>query len=198
MAERPTLRERIAAIRKRFRGRIRRQRKQLEDKRDEWIEEVRSKADTEHVSDRGLAFIGRFEGWRDAPYNDVAGHCTIGYGHLIHQGNCTAADRSKWGKISKERGLELLRSDAGIAEKAVRDGVKVKLNQQQFDALTSFVYNVGTGAFAESTLRRRLNDGEYGSVPSELMRWVNAGGQPVAGLVNRRRAEGALWRDGTY
>ena len=193
-----TLKERIAAIRKRFRGRIRRRTKRLEKKRDARIEEVRAKADATRVSDKGLEFIARWEGWRAQPYNDVAGHCTIGYGHLIHQGNCTAADRQKWGTISKARGLELLRDDAATAEKAVRDRVKVKLKQHQFDALVSFTYNVGTGAFGGSTLLRKLNEGNYASVPPELMRWVNAGGVPVQGLVNRRREEGAMWSQGKY
>ena len=68
----------------------------------------------------------------------------------------------------------------------------------QFDALVSFVFNVGAGAFGGSTLLRRLNQGEYKAVPAELMRWVNSGGRPLPGLVRRRQAEGVLFSRGAY
>jgi hypothetical protein len=72
------------------------------------------------------------------------------------------------------------------------------LSQTQFDALTSFAYNVGSGSFARSTLLHKLNTGDYGSVPSELMRWVKVGGGTLPGLVTRRRAEGDLFAKGHY
>ena len=72
------------------------------------------------------------------------------------------------------------------------------LTQYQFDALVSFVFNVGVGAFGGSTLLRRLNQGDYNAVPAELMRWVNSGGTPLPGLVRRRRAEGVLFSRGAY
>jgi GH24 family phage-related lysozyme (muramidase) len=53
------------------------------------------------LSDRGAEFIGRFEGWRDQPYNDVANNATIGYGHLIHQGPVSSHDKTEWGTLSK-------------------------------------------------------------------------------------------------
>lgn len=146
------------------------------------------------LSETGVRFIAGFEGFRAEPYNDPANHATVGYGHLLHRGPVTAADRKKWGSITKEEGLRLLRNDAAPATRAVLAAVKVPLNQNQLDALVSFTFNVGVGAFQGSTLLRRLNRGEYKAVPSELNRWVKAGSQTLPGLVRRRREEGELFR----
>jgi lysozyme len=151
------------------------------------------------VSDAGLAFIQGFEGFRANLYNDPAGHCTIGIGHLVHQGNCNGSEPADFrAGITEERARELLRADAAQAVQAIRTGVTVDLNQAQFDALVSFAFNIGNGAFRDSTLRRRLNDGEYDAVPSELARWVRGGGQVLPGLVRRREAEGRLFSQGSY
>jgi len=151
----------------------------------------------EHViSPAGVRFIGRWEGFRGNLYNDPLGHCTIGFGHLVHRGNCDGSEPARFKRgITRRRGLKLLRKDIGDYQAAVNDVVQVALNQQQFDALVSFAYNVGTGAFATSTLLRKLNREDYGSVRSELMRWTNGG---LPGLVNRRRGEGELFEQGTY
>lgn len=151
------------------------------------------------LSDKGAAFIGRFEGFSAKLYNDPAGHCTIGYGHLVHRGNCDGSEPAEFRKgITKKRARELLKEDAAAAAAAIDARVTVKLKQHQFDALVSFVFNVGTGAFASSTLLKKLNAREYDAVPSELNRWVKAGGQTLPGLVTRRKAEGALFRDTRY
>lgn len=148
----------------------------------------------ERLSKHGAAFIAEFEGFRGEPYNDPAGHATIGYGHLLHHGEVTAGDRRKWiGGITRKEALQLLREDAQVAERAVLDLVDVALNQNQFDALVSFTYNLGAGALAESTLLRKLNRRKYRAVPRQLLRWVNAGGEKLPGLVRRRRAEGQLF-----
>lgn len=148
------------------------------------------------LSRKGARFIAEFEGLRNAPYNDPAGHCTIGAGHLIHRGHCTVADRRAWGTISERRALRLLRKDAALAAGAVRDLVTVRLHQREFDALVSFAYNVGAGNFARSTLLRRLNAGERSAVPGELRKWVKAGGRELPGLIRRREAEGRLFMRG--
>jgi type VI secretion system secreted protein VgrG len=146
------------------------------------------------VSENGLQFIAQWESFVPTPYNDAGGHATIGYGHLLHRGPVTEADRRQFPNgITQERGFELLRADAAIAENAVRNNVTAPLNQNQFDALTSFAYNVGAEAFAGSTLVRELNAGNYGAVPDQLDRWVHSGGRRVQGLVNRRAAEGQLF-----
>lgn len=151
------------------------------------------------LSEAGAAFIGRFEGFSAKLYNDPAGHATIGYGHLVHRGSINGSEPAEFKRgISKARGLELLGEDARVASTAVNDLVKVQLTQHQFDALVSFVFNLGTGAFGGSTLLRNLNSGQYATVPSELNRWINAGGRPLQGLINRRRAEGLLFSTASY
>jgi GH24 family phage-related lysozyme (muramidase) len=150
------------------------------------------------ISDDGVRLIASFEGFRSDLYNDPAGHCTIGYGHLVHLGNCDGSEPADLRKgITRKRARELLRNDAASAEAAINDAVQVPLSQEQFDALVSFVFNVGTGAFGKSTLLRRLNKGRYQDVPGQLDRWVKAGGKTLEGLVRRRKEEGELFASGT-
>ena len=150
----------------------------------------------QRLSTAGVRFIGGFEGFRGRLYNDPLGHCSIGFGHLVHHGRCNGTEPARFRKgITRQQALALMRQDAARFEKCLNRHVRVGLSQPRFDALLSFAFNVGTGAFEESTLLRRLNKGQYGAVPSELMRWTNRG---LAGLVRRRRAEGALFRDGRY
>lgn len=147
------------------------------------------------LSTDGLRLIESFEGWVDHPYNDAAKppNATIGYGHLIHPGPVNAADRTRWRTISRARGDAILAADAHASLEAVDQLVTVRLNQHQIDALVSFVFNVGIGNFAASTLLRVLNDGQYAQVPAQMNRWVHAGGVLLAGLVRRRAAEAALF-----
>ncbi|HEU0132697.1 MAG TPA: glycoside hydrolase family protein [Mycobacteriales bacterium] len=148
------------------------------------------------VSDAGLKRIAAYEGWRAQLYEDVAHHATIGYGHLVHLGPITAADRSgPFGKgITQAQGLALLRQDAQRMVDAVRAKVTVPLNQDQFDALVSFAFNVGAGAFAGSTLLKKLNAGDYAGAADAFGMWTKSGGKVVAGLVRRRAEEAALFR----
>ncbi|TAG59020.1 MAG: hypothetical protein EAZ28_13075 [Oscillatoriales cyanobacterium] len=151
------------------------------------------------VSEAGLRFIAGHEGIRLKLYNDPAGHCTIGVGHLVHLGNCNGSEPAEFrGGISEQRAYELLRADVNTAVKAVKSLVKVPLNQQQFDALVSFTFNLGAGSLQQSDLLKRLNAGEYSAVPTELNRWVYGGGVKLPGLVRRRNEEGILFRDGIY
>ena len=151
------------------------------------------------LSADGAAFIAKFEGFRGKLYNDAAGHCTIGFGHLVHRGPIDGSETDEFCRgITRERAVTLLRKDAAKAAAEVRKSVTVPLNQHQFDALVSFAFNLGTGAFRESTLLKKLNARAYGAVPAQMNRWVNAGGRPLAGLVRRRKAEGALFANGRY
>jgi GH24 family phage-related lysozyme (muramidase) len=149
------------------------------------------------LSRAGAELIARFEGFVTRPYNDAAGHATIGFGHLIHHGPVTAADRAHWGTISRGRGLVLLSEDARDAARAVENAVRVPLSQEQFDALVSFVFNVGVGAFGSSTLLRKLNAGDRRGAADEFLRWSRAGGRVLEGLLRRRRAERALFLSST-
>ena len=151
------------------------------------------------LSDAGVAFVAGFEGFRGELYDDAAGHCTIGFGHLVHHGPRDGTEPAEFRRgISRERGLELLRADARQAAAAVERLVRVPLSQEQFDALVSFAFNVGTGALEGSTLLQELNAGRYDAVPTQLLRWVKAGGRTLEGLVRRRRAEGRLFGQGAY
>ncbi|WP_160714205.1 glycoside hydrolase family protein [Chitinophaga solisilvae] len=151
------------------------------------------------ISTDGIDLIKRLEGFRAQKYNDQAGHCTIGYGTLIHQGNCNgaASEAPYAGGITEQRATELLMERLTGFQQAVNEGITVALNQHQFDALVSFVYNIGTGAFRASTLRRLLNQGNYSAVPTEMRKWVKVRRNGVLvdsqGLINRRNAEIELW-----
>ena len=149
------------------------------------------------VSNRGLKLIAEFEGESLKLYDDPAGHCTIGYGHLVHLNRCDGREPAEFKRgINKARALALLRSDARSAERAVNTLVRVPLSQSQFDALVSFTYNLGSGSLERSTLRKVLNRGDYAAVPEQLRRWNKAGGKVLKGLVRRREAEAKLWSSG--
>lgn len=151
------------------------------------------------TSREGLRLIEEYEGFRPTLYDDAAGHCTIGYGTLVHRGPHDAADAREqafMGGISRDEAEQLLGSRAEQIEAAIERLVKVALNQGQFDALVAFIYNVGLGTFASSALLKKLNAGDYQAVPGELLRFVYAGGRPLAGLIARRTREGKLWRSG--
>jgi lysozyme len=153
----------------------------------------------ESVSEGGLGFISSWEGFSPTVYNDPAGHCTIGFGHLVHYGNCNGSEPDEFrAGITRGRALQLLEQEANEFAAAVTKAVRVGLGKPQLDALTSFSYNVGAKAFRESTLLRLLNEGRYDTVPAQLMRWIYSGGKPYEGLRRRRRAEGALVAHGDY
>ena len=123
------------------------------------------------LSKHGAQLIATFEGFRGQLYNDAANHCTIGYGHLVHHGPIDGSESAEFkAGISRERALELLQEDAAQAAAEITRSVKVPLEQHQFDALVSFVFNVGTGAFRESTLLRLLNKQRYDTVEEQLAR----------------------------
>lgn len=143
------------------------------------------------VSEKGLNLIKAHEGLRLNAYLCPANVWTIGYGHTSAAGEPTVV---RGMKITRDEAERILRKDLFRFETAVTRAVKVPLSQNQFDALVSFAFNVGAGAFAKSTLVRRLNEGRYDEVPRQLMRWTRGGGRELPGLVNRRRDEAALWR----
>lgn len=142
------------------------------------------------VNAESLALIKQWEGLRLDAYEDVGGVLTIGYGHT--------ATAKEGMRITKGQASALLRRDLASAEEAVDRLVKVDLTPNQFGALVSFVFNVGAEAFRKSTLLRKLNAGDYASVPSELARWNKVKGKTVAGLANRRAAEAGLWSRGEF
>lgn len=138
------------------------------------------------ISLAGLSHLKRVEGYSATPYRDIAGFWTGGYGHKLgameHRNPRTEAE---WSAI--------LAKDVSTAEAAVNRLVKVPLTQGQFDALVSFVYNVGAGAFGRSTMLANLNAGNYAGAAQQFTRWVYAGGKTSSGLLNRRYSEIALF-----
>ena len=145
------------------------------------------------INAEGLSHIKKFEGLRTRAYRDVANILTIGYGHTSAAG---APDVREGMTISESQAEQILQSDLRKFEDRVSRLVKVPLTDNQFAALVSFDYN--TGALHKSTLLKKLNSGDYNAVPSELMKWTNAGGKRVQGLVNRRAAEAGLWAKGSF
>lgn len=150
------------------------------------------------ISDSGLRLIAGFEGFVGRLYNDPAGHCTIGYGHLLHLGACGNGCDEELpyaNGITEAEGLVLLRVDARRFVSCVSHLVTVPLTQNQFDALVSFAFNVGCGGFGSSTLLGMLNEGNYGAVCARLRRWVYGYGsrEVLPGLVRRREAECELF-----
>jgi lysozyme len=139
-----------------------------------------------NTSDKGAEFITQHEGERLKAYRDVAGILTIGVGHT--------GDVEEGDTITKEQSRELLLGDLSEAEDAVNAYVKVELNQNQYDALVSFVFNVGAGNFKSSTLLKKLNAGDYEGAAGQFERWDMAGGRHIPGLLKRRHAEAALFQ----
>ena len=147
----------------------------------------------------GLQVTKDAEGWRSIRYLDTSNLCTIGYGHLIkppHRCNGTEGEFNN--PITRQRGEALLQTDMLVARRAVAKLVKVALKDWEYAALCDFAFNVGTGkrGFGGSSLLRVINQRHFEEVPRQLRRWTSGGGKPVKGLVNRRRAEIALFFNG--
>lgn len=139
-----------------------------------------------HITQDGIDLIKRFEGFSSTVYICPAGYPTIGYGHLVRSGESV-------NEISETEAEELLRKDVESAERAVIRLVKVPLTDGQFDALVSFTFNLGAGAFQRLTLRRKVNRQAHSEVPAQLMRWVWAGGRKLKGLEKRRELEACVY-----
>ncbi len=139
-----------------------------------------------NISEGGLNFIKRFEGFSSKPYICVGGHKTIGYGHILKKSE-------KMTYISEDEASDLLKKDVKLAGIYLLKLTKIPLNQNQFDALSSFIFNLGSAAYERSALRSKLNRGEYNAVPQELMRWIYSNGKEILGLINRRKAESLLY-----
>lgn len=138
------------------------------------------------TSIKGIDLIKRFEGLKLTAYKCAAGVLTIGYGH-------TGSDVKPGMSITRERAEQLLVSDLERFEKGV-DALNMKVNQNQFDALVSFSFNLGVAALSGSTLvkKARVNPNDP-AIRTEFAKWVNAGGKRLDGLVRRRTDEASLY-----
>jgi lysozyme len=139
----------------------------------------------------GLELVKSFEGFSEKPYLCSGGVWTIGYGTTRMSDGTKITQFSP--SCTRDEAEEWLLYNISFAEKRVMKYCKVPLNDNQISALTSFVYNVGSGAFKASTLRRRINESDFVDVPRQLARWNKAGGKIVKGLSRRREAESRLW-----
>ena len=146
-----------------------------------------------NISEKGLELIKEFEGFRSHPYRDAVGVPTIGYGltHYLGGRHVTMNDHS----MSKETASHLLAMEVDhLYGSAVNAYVQVPMTQNQFDALCSFAYNLGTTALRKSTLLHRINEGsDQKTIANEFMKWTHAGHHVLKGLVERRMAEDALY-----
>lgn len=148
------------------------------------------------MSKHGRELLIEWEGARHEIYNDPAGLPTIGVGHLLTKDELASGKILVLGEpIKYHYGLtslqidRLLTQDLAGSEGAVNSGININLNQNQFDALVSFVFNVGRQAFFQSTLRRILNEARYTKVPEQMRRWNRSAGKIIEGLINRRENE---------
>lgn len=143
------------------------------------------------VNSTTINLIKSFEGLRLKPYLCAAGVPTIGYGTTVYpDGKKVSLQDSE---ISEAEAEALLEHDLITFCQAVEDMVTVPLTDNQFGALVSFSYNVGSSALKNSTLLRKLNSGDYVSAAENFLKWVNAGGRRLSGLVKRREAEQSLF-----
>jgi lysozyme len=148
-----------------------------------------------NISPSGVALIKQFEGLRLKAYPDPGtGNepWTIGYGTTVYPDGRKV---KKGDVITKAQALEYLQHDTRRFANAVGQVVSVPLNQNRFDALVSFTYNVGISAFSRSTLLRKINAREYEAAEAEFDKWVYAAGKVLPGLVTRRKAEHDLFRE---
>lgn len=141
----------------------------------------------QNTGQHGLDLIKKFEGIRLEKYQDAVGKWTIGYGHLILPHEQFELP------ITQEEANLLLEHDLVKTEAGVHSYVNVSLNQNQFDALVSFAFNVGITNLRNSTLLRTLNQGDYIAAADQFLRWNKAGGHVFEGLTRRRNAERELF-----
>lgn len=137
------------------------------------------------TSENGIKLIKKFEGCKLEAYKCPSGILTIGYGHT--------QDVNIGDTITRQQASYILKKDIEIAESAVNSLVKVTLNQNQYDALVSFVFNVGYGNFRISTMLKRINENNFSSAAEQFDKWVLSNGKRQKGLVIRRKLEKELF-----
>jgi lysozyme len=139
-----------------------------------------------HITEEGLELIKRFEGFLSKSYICPAGYKTIGYGHLIGR-------NENFSEITEREAENLLLIDIDNSEKSLKRLIMVALEDNQFNALVDFCFNLGGGSLQRSTLRNKLNREEYEEAADELPKWCYARGLKLKGLYLRRLAERALF-----
>jgi len=146
------------------------------------------------LSDNGLELLKQLEGFRAIPYRDAAGLWTVGYGHKVVPGDGVVVPGDC---ITSLQASKFLIKDTTRAVDCVNNCVTSNINQNQFDALVLFAYNVGASALQNSTLLKLVNEGDYSGAAGQFLLWDKAHVQgqfiELAGLKNRRTAEKTLF-----
>ena len=138
-----------------------------------------------NTSEKGINLIKGYEQCRLYAYRDSVGVLTIGWGHIknVYAGQA----------ITQQQADEFLKQDLAVVEKVIND-TGLKLSQNQFDALVSWIYNLGAGALYKSTMYKYLKEGRNEiDVTDQLVKWHNAGGKPLLGLKRRRVSEANMF-----
>jgi len=143
------------------------------------------------VSETGIRVIAKYEGFRSSPYLDAVGVPTIGFGNTFYRDNTRVKMTDK--PISEEKARELLKNIVQGFEMEVSKLMR-EVNQNQFDAVLSLVYNIGVTAFSRSTLLKRINENPIEQdIAYQFSRWNKAGGKVLLGLTRRRKEESELY-----
>tara|TARA_R100000995_G_C3450602_1_gene107961 strand:- start:86 stop:541 length:456 start_codon:yes stop_codon:yes gene_type:complete len=138
------------------------------------------------TSQEGISLIKSFEGCELESYRCSANVPTIGFGHT--------AGVSDGDTCTQEEAETMLAEDLQEFEDYVKKYVESDLEQNEFDALVAWTYNLGPNNLAESTMLKELNAGNFEEVPRQMKRWNRAGGEVLDGLIRRREAESLLFR----
>lgn len=150
---------------------------------------------SDQINEDGIIIVKSFEGLELRAYRDPVGIWTIGYGHTSMAG---PPDVYPGMVITEAEADRILRRDLDLFEAGVKRGLTISTTADQYSALVSFAFNVGLGAFRDSTLLRKHNAGDFAGAANEFLRWVYAGGQFLPGLERRRKAERALYLSQDY
>lgn len=142
-----------------------------------------------NISDKGLALIKSFEQFKAEAYLDAVGVPTIGWGTTRIDGQPVKLGMS----CTMEQATVWLMHDLQEFENFIQDKVNVPLTQNQFDALCSLVYNIGTTNFASSSVLSMINKKDYKTAQARFLLWNKAGGKVLKGLTRRRVAEAELF-----
>jgi lysozyme len=138
------------------------------------------------ITDTLLNLVKQFEGCKLTAYQDMVGVWTIGFGH-------TGDDVVEGLTWTQDQADETLKKQLEEFQNEVKSAVKYPINQNQFDALTDFAYNLGTSSLKRSTLLKCINSGNLSDAPKAFLPWDMAGGKVVPGLTRRRQAEADLF-----
>lgn len=143
------------------------------------------------INNKGIELIHGFEGLRLKAYQDIVGVWTIGWGNTFYEDNSKVCEGDQ---ITRERADSLFLAILERFVKSAKKHIKRELNTNQFSAIVSFSYNLGTANLIRSTLLKKLNENPCNpTIRDEFLKWNKAGGKEVKGLTRRRMAEADLY-----